>query len=302
MSISPISTSLATLPPELVNCVVANIESQSTLYNLVQCSRQFYACTIPHLYRHVKIQEEIGLRREMRHNGPLRKLASTIVRSPSLAGLVQCFSLCISDPRGIWVSSEESEDFEFVGNFEEFEESPECGDSEEYEENVRPEVFKLDQAWKAAVNAWSVSEEDKNDWLRKLCHPCSCCYHDLILALLLPLLLRVERVLLDVTVGFEIPFLYFERMMRRAVHREKPLAIQPPFEALRVFVHSQNNESTELSTRLRRSLPKLPAIRVFFLPDKWYDGDGFQIDFRRAVVVSGCTAEYLVPYLMGLPA
>lgn len=293
MSMS-ISTSLATLPPELVDCVVANVESQPALYNLARCSGQFYTCTIPHLYRHVEIHEEIGLKREMRPNGPLRKLASTLIRSPSLAGLVQCFTLRISEPRGISEPSKESEDFEFAEELEEFEESPESGDSDEYEENVP--VFKLDQAWKAAVDAWSVSKEEKNDWFVKLRHPCSCCYHDSIIALLLHLLLRVERVLLDMNVNFEIPFLYFDRMMRRAVHREKPFDIQPPFEALRVFVHSQNNKSTGLSTRLRRSLPKLPAIRVFSLSDKWYDGDGFQIDCPREAVVGGCTAKCLLPY------
>lgn len=242
MSIST-STSLAALPPELVNCVVANVESQSALYNLAQCSRQFYTCTIPHLYCHVQIHEEIGLRREMRPNGPLRKLAFTLVRSPSLAGLVQCFTLHISEP---WVASKCAEEFE------EFEEYSESEDSERYEEFVSSKNFKVDQAWKAALNVWSVSKADKDEWLRKLRDPCSCCYHDLILALLLPLLPGVERVFLDVNVDFEIPFLYFERMMRRAVHREKPFDIQLPFEALRVFVHTRKKKSTGLSTQLRR--------------------------------------------------
>lgn len=240
----------------------------------------------------------------MRCNGPLRQLASTLVRSPRLAGLVQCFTLRISEPRGISESSDESEDFEFVEKFKEFKKSQGSEDSKEYqksEENVwsklsKVDPFMLDQAWKAAVNASSVSEEDKNNWLRGLRQTCSCCYHDLILALLLPMLLRVERVMLDMNVSLEIvPFFYFERMMRRAIHREKPFDIRPPFEAFTVFVHSQKNESTILNTRLRGSLLKLPAIRVFSLSDKWYDGEGFQIDRPREVIVGGCTAKCLLP-------
>ena len=229
----------------------------------------------------------------MRPNGPLKKLAFTLVRSPSLAGLVQCFTLHISEPRGGSKCAEE---------FEEFEEYPESEDSEGYEEIVSSKNFKVDQAWKAALNVWSVSKADKDEWLRKLRDPCSCCYHDLILALLLPLLPGVERVFLDVNVDFEIPFLYFERMMRRAVHREKPFDIQLPFEALRVFVHTRKKKSTGLSTQLRRWLPKLPAIQVFSLSDKWYDGDGIQIDCPREVFVGGCTAKCLLPYSWGLPS
>lgn len=78
--------SLTSLPPEIVSCVIANIESQPTLCNLARCSRQLYLSTIPHLYRHVTIQEET--RQGDQQNWQLRNLTSLLIRRPDLAELV----------------------------------------------------------------------------------------------------------------------------------------------------------------------------------------------------------------------
>ena len=75
--------SLAILPPGLVSDVVANSTSQSTLYNLAQCSRQLSLCMKPHLYRRISTLEERG-----QQNERLRSLASVLIRRPDLARLV----------------------------------------------------------------------------------------------------------------------------------------------------------------------------------------------------------------------
>lgn len=90
------STTLATLPTELVGCVVANIESKHTLCNLARFSRRFYLCTIPRLYHDVTIQEET--KQGDRQKGGLKFLASMLIRRPDLAGLVRTFTLHVTRP------------------------------------------------------------------------------------------------------------------------------------------------------------------------------------------------------------
>lgn len=66
------SMSLTAHPPEIVGCIVANLASQPiSLCNPARCSGQPYLCTVPHLYRHVIIQEEIGEGEQ--HDGLLKK-------------------------------------------------------------------------------------------------------------------------------------------------------------------------------------------------------------------------------------
>ncbi|MCJ1467635.1 hypothetical protein MMC07_006260 [Pseudocyphellaria aurata] len=101
--------SLTTLPPELFGCVAANIESQSALCNLARCSRQLYLCTIPHLYYHVQILEEIKYTKQP--NGKISTVAS-LLRRPHLAGLVQNVTLGVKGPPGLRAAwPEESERF-----------------------------------------------------------------------------------------------------------------------------------------------------------------------------------------------
>ena len=89
-------------------------------------------------------------------------------------------------------------------------------------------------------------------------------YHDLILALLLSVLLKVERLVVDLKIGFDMKSgfdtYYLDQLLQRAAHMERPFDIQPPFEALTVFIHSHDlfNHRT---TSFIASLLKLPAIR-----------------------------------------
>lgn len=273
--------SLSTLPPEVFRCILAriepptkcypefsdvaaNIKAQATLRNLAQCSRQFHIWTIPSLYHHVTIHEE--KRQDERQSSQLRSLASLLIQRPDLAGLVRNLTFKgVSQELQYWDSLEESERPEDSENSEIFEESEEDSEhsqtleeSEEPGQDVIPEILEVDQVFKTAVNALRLSEEEESYWLRRLgqtqgCHP------DLILALLLPALLKVKGVFLAMNVGFDTR--YLEKVIGRAARREKPFDIQPAFEALKVFFHPTiyfNGRSPGFIA----SLLKLPALRV----------------------------------------
>lgn len=137
------SLSLTSLPPELFSCIVASIELKRTLCNLARCSRQVYLYTIPHLYRHVAIQEFATLK--SLQNGQLRNFASLVLRRPDLAVLVRIFKLHVIPPSEVeYLSSENSEDSEYFGEFEEPEEVKEC---------VSAEFFKADRTLRTAIKA-----------------------------------------------------------------------------------------------------------------------------------------------------
>lgn len=184
--------SLTALPPELFSCVVANIESQPTLCNLARCSRQLHFCTVTHLYRYVTIQE-VSRHGELQ-NEQIQNIASLLIRRPDLARLVRHFTLhAILPPRMRAESSKESEDSE----------SPEeLQASEESKEHVN----KVDQVFKTAVNASSSSKEEETDCLRKLSHTHTY-HHDLVLSLILPALVKVEKLVLDLKTGFHNSYL-----------------------------------------------------------------------------------------------
>lgn len=78
---------------------------------------------------------------------------------------------------------------------------------------------------------------------------------DLILALLLRALFKVERLVLDLKYPFHIYFL--KQNLRSVVFKERPLDIQPAFEALTFFSYEVSNIQ---STGFIASLLKLPAI------------------------------------------
>ncbi|MCJ1425761.1 hypothetical protein MMC29_003661 [Sticta canariensis] len=82
------STTLISLPPELVSSVLAKIEPRATLYNLARCSRQLYIFTLPILNCDVTIHE-LG----ERQSGQLHELASLLIRQPDLAKLVRNVTL-----------------------------------------------------------------------------------------------------------------------------------------------------------------------------------------------------------------
>ncbi|MCJ1265879.1 hypothetical protein MMC22_005761 [Lobaria immixta] len=242
------SMSLTSLPSELLSCVVANIASRSTLCSLARCSRQLHFCTIPHLYRHVTIREKIPRREQQ--DGRLKTLASLLIRRPDLAGLVRHFTLHVLGPS--WRVVDQPEEF---------------NEPAALEGRVSPELFKVDQAFATAATASILSIEEKINCLGQF-SPTHKSYYDLILALLLPALLKVEKLVLDLDIEWDT--YYFEQMIRRAACREKPFNIRPPFEALTIFFHPhhgseafipRSNALTPRSTGFIASLLKLPAIQ-----------------------------------------
>ena len=112
--------SLAACPPEIVSCVLANIQSPPTLCNLARCSRQLYLYVIPHLYRHVRIEE--GVRDEELQNGKLRKLTSLLIRRPDLARLVRHFTLHEVRPSRGRAESSQGTDYCEASVYEDFKE------------------------------------------------------------------------------------------------------------------------------------------------------------------------------------
>ena len=225
--------SLTSLPPELVSCVVANLAAQpDSLCDLARCSRQLYYYTVPHLYRHVKIQENVGAG-ELRDE-KLKNLAAVLLRRPDLAGHVRRFTFHVARAPGTAR--------EFMA-------------ARESEEHTSPELVKFGQAF-------TLSKEEKISCLEQFSHTHRR-HHDLILALLLPALLKVEQLVVDLDPDFDmkadLDTHYFELMLQRAAARaERPFDIQAPLEALKVFVQSHDDFRT---TGVIASLLKLPAIQ-----------------------------------------
>lgn len=240
------SAFLTSLSPELLNCVIANVDSQPALCKLAQCSRQFYSFTVPHLYRRITIHEED--RQLKLQSGPLQHLACLLTQRPDLAGLVRHFTVhvaCTYD----WVSelSEEPEDIKYSEDLEE---------SDESEEFVYPENVKVDQALKNAVKALGLPKQEGKDWLRRLGHNHECHPH-MVLALLLSVLLNVEKLVLDLDCWSNAR--YLGRIIQRAACKERPFDVRRPFEALTHFDDPRDIHSREFIA----SLLKLPAMQVF---------------------------------------
>lgn len=178
-------------------------------------------------------------------NGPLRNLASLLIRRTDLAGFVRHFTFHDEGRECMW--AKESED----GNF-----SEDLEQHEDFEEHVSPKFIEVNQAFKTAVDALSLSKEEEKKWLRGRGHPHR--YHyDMVLALLFPALLKLEKLVLNMKVVFTGH--YLERVIRRAALRDRPFDIQPPYQALTDFASSYNM-FTE-GKGIIGSLLKLPAIK-----------------------------------------
>lgn len=232
------SRTLATLPPELISCVMANIESRLALCNLARCSRQLYLCTIPHLYRDLNILEQIEPGEH--ESGKLRNLAFLLLRKPDLAGLVRSFTLHV---------------LKFESADPEIEYSDRFGDCEESETPISPKSINANQHFMTTETAWEFAEREGNNLPSQLSHAPEC-HYDIILALLLPALIKVETLWLDMDIHFNID--YLDTMMRNA--KKRSLNIQPSFAALTVFIHSHDMTNVR-STGLIASLLKLPSMQ-----------------------------------------
>ncbi|MCJ1271297.1 hypothetical protein MMC22_011197, partial [Lobaria immixta] len=149
---------------------------------------------------------------------------------PDLAGLVRYFTLHVARPPSIGE-----------------------GFSEELEE---PMEFD-DGVYTTAFHVSSLSEKGNINCLEQYSRTHKS-YYDIIFALLLLALLKVEILELDLKIGFDT--YYLEEMIRRAGYKGMPFDIQPSFEALTVFVHSRDLFNPRSRSSIA-SLLKLPAIQ-----------------------------------------
>ncbi|MCJ1269364.1 hypothetical protein MMC22_009256 [Lobaria immixta] len=249
------STSLTALPAELIRVVVNLVSQPTSLCNLARCSRQLYFCTVPRLYRDIFIQEEV--RTGEQQDEQLKNLASLLIRRPDLTEHVRYFTLQVRhDPR---TGAKYKEDRE----------------SEEY---VSPKMLEVDQVF-------TFSEEEKISCLGRFSRTHKS-YYDFILALLLPTMLRLEKLMIDLQPGYDTPCdtNYLEQMLQRIARTERQFGIQPPFEALTFFHH--DDQSLALSTGFIASLLKLPAIQRIF--------GSFQSTWDHALEDSGVTDKNLI--------
>ena len=161
------SMSFTSLPPELLDRVVANIASKPNLCNLARCSRQLYYCTIPHLYRHVTIREEV--RKGEQQKEELKNLAASLIRRPDLAELVGGFTLRVVRMKRAKNSDELDEE-------------------------------SYDPAFVTAFEDSSLSKDEKVKFLGQFSHAHRS-HHDIILAVLLPALLKLEKLVLDLKIS-----------------------------------------------------------------------------------------------------
>lgn len=137
-------------------------------------------------------------------------------------------------------------------------------------------MIKINQAITTVLNALGSSKEEKINYLGQYSH-CHRFHHDLVLALLLPRLLKVEKLALHLENNRGTH--YFEQMVHKAARREKPFDSQPPFEALTVFDHSQDTLNVR-STSFIASLLKLPSIQKISgaVESMWDDNDDLGVD------------------------
>lgn len=257
------SNSLTDLPPELLTRILANVASQATLYNLARSSRDLYHFTIPHLYRSITIREKTWAGEMWNEN--LHKLTSLLIRKPDLARHVRNFTLQTVKSKLVLSQSSASGD---------------AHHSEESDAITKP--GKVDPAFKAAVRAWNLFKEEENDWLTALSEPREC-HHGSFLALLLPALPKLEKLVISLGIWDDIHHL--KGVIKLAVRKEKRFGIQLPFQALTVFVCPQNqfNKKEKYSINFLVALLKLPAIREI--------SGGFSARYKNPVKIDSSSSS-----------
>jgi hypothetical protein len=182
------------LPPEIISCIIASVSSKSSLCNLALASAQLYSLTVPVLY------EDVELYSRHRNFEKLQPLTILFLNRPTLAQYVRRFT--VRDPY-------QTPDPPSHDNKTELPDiSGVLGDASFANSHTPEEV----QEW-----TWHVGRD----------------YPDAILALLLPTMVRLEKLDIMLRSGYR----YFDRMIRRAVAHEKPFDCQPLFPALTEFMH-----------------------------------------------------------------
>lgn len=245
---------LSNLPTELIGCVIANIDSRPTLCNLARCSRQFYLCTVPHLYRHVTITEEERLGGGV---GPksLRMVTRLLIQKPFLANLVRGVTLEVAEPSKSFKDIRRRiRDIIVSRDHMKFETAKLA--SRVLKEDIFHLLDKSYQNSKTSSDAFNFSEGEEHNTLAHLSDMDNWS-NDLVLALLLSSVLKVEMLSLDLQNCFCKEYLEF--MMMRATRGERPFDIRSPFQSLIVFSHSLSRRGA-LSASFLASLLKLPAI------------------------------------------
>lgn len=218
--------SITDLPPEILSCIIQNVRPKSVLCMLALCSRDMHDSVVSHLYRHIEL-----LSFNIKKNPfPLRQLTSLLLKRPDLAQRVRQFTL--RGHRDCWHGGVEPRD-------------------------AAAECIEVDSVFRIAIKASSHSEAEEKQWLMHLSWLEHC---DAVLALLLPALVKLEK--LDLILTDDLP--YFERMIRRASRREKPFDKQPAFQLLKDFMHTYDDYIYGLDPRYISPVMLLPSIRAIY--------------------------------------
>ena len=217
-----INLSLSHLPPEILSCIVANVQSKSALLNLALCSHGFYTNVIQHLYKHIEVCDLFpeGVERHPQFQ-PLQNLASLLLRRPDLAQHVRSWTM--RDANGL--KSRQTR-----------------------RESKTLRTAQVDTVLKTAIKASSFSGVEETEWLEH----CSWIDHgDAILALLLPVLHNLQT--LDLNLSYTSS--YIERALGRASCGEKPFDTKPALKGLTNFM------ATSAETK-RRMKPDYIAVSM----------------------------------------
>ena len=246
--------SLNTIPKELLILIGAKITSQSSLCNLARCSRELYDLSIPRLYSHIDIHEEVRDGTEQKDHKS-KVLAATLIIRPDLAQFVREFSLQVT--RAAKIEDPDSYDIPRAALTGEADFTP-----------VNPSGLSLEEIFKLV---------GRFVYVHKM-------HHDWILSLLLPTMLNVERLTLDVTIPRFSHF--FEKAMVAAGRKEPPFAVQPRFQNLKSYIHSHSWGNIS-SVSLLASLLKFPRIQEIsgafqhvhrsLESDDWHDDEGNEL-------------------------
>ena len=219
---------LTSLPVELFQDIVANLDSSSDLCNLTRCSSALFVITIPFLYDH--IDQEGGT--FCHPCKDLRPLASLLLRRPELAQLVRHFTMRVQPSTGYITKAR-------------------------LKTEVLTGLLGVDDVFKKAIKAASHDEEEEQQWLEHMSWPD---HGDATLALLLPALPRLESVDMVLTTGST----YFENMLCRAGKHEKPFNKQPGFLSLKDVVYTRPYKKHDMGVEYIGMFMRLPSVSRIF--------------------------------------